>query len=210
MNLGTLNILPTRREFLKNALSAGTLFCVGCSNQFAAVPTVNKQKADAEKHPFKRDSGMTVEEAYQFAYQHGYISLLNNLAKEIGRDKFVSLLKKIGKEEAVRLMKSIVQNMRKRDFFMFKTMWKSQRPPYNLAKVYEITEETNTVFEIKYSECLYARMFLEEDAGDIGHATQCYSSDAFFGTFNSKLKYSNPKNFMLGDKICIERFAWEA
>ncbi|MFC2163606.1 L-2-amino-thiazoline-4-carboxylic acid hydrolase [Acidobacteriota bacterium] len=209
MNVKRLNILPTRREFLKNALPAGSLLCVGCSNLFAASSTDDTQQADTEKHPFKRDSGMTVEEAYQFSYQHGHIGLLKNLAKEIGRDKFVAMIKKIEKEEAVRLMKSVVQNMRKRDFFMFKTMWKSQRPPYNLAKVYEITEETDTVFEIKYSECLYARMFLEEDAADIGYATQCYSSDVFFETFNSKLKYSNPKNFMREDDICIERFDWE-
>jgi hypothetical protein len=203
------NFAPSRREFLKNALPTGTLFCFGCSSLFALPLTDDKQQSDTEKHPFKQDTGMTVEETYRFSYQHGYIDLLLRLAKEIGREKFVQMLMEISEESDIDLMKNIVQNMRKRDFTMLKIMSKNQTPPYNLAKVSEIVEETDTVYEIKYTECLYARMFRDENAADIGYALECSSSEAFFRTFNPKLKFTNPKNLMKGDDVCIYRWVWE-
>jgi hypothetical protein len=209
MMIKTSNFVPSRREFLKNALPAGALFGLGCSSLFALPLTDDKQQSDTEKHPFKQDTGMTVEETYQFAYQHGRIGQLKWLAKEIGREKFVEMLKQYALEEAKLVMTKIVQNMRKRDFSMLKIMMKNMNAPYNSCQVSEIVEETDRVYEIQHTECIYAKMFREDNAADIGYAVKCYDYETVYSTFNPKIKFSNPKNLMKGDDVCIERLVWE-
>ena len=64
------NFVSNRRQFLKNVLPAGTLFCLGCSNLFAMPIAGDKHKVSTEKHKFLEDSGMTAEEVFKFAVEN--------------------------------------------------------------------------------------------------------------------------------------------
>jgi hypothetical protein len=203
------HLFSNRREFLKNALPVGTLFCLGCSSLFALPNTDDKQQTATEKHPFAQNTGMTIEETYRFAFQHGRIGQLKWLAKEIGKEKFVEMLKQYAVEETKLVMTKVVQNMRKRDLGMMKIMKKNMSIPYNFSQVTEIVEDTDKVYEIKHTECIYAKLFREEDAADIGYAMICHSYETVYSVFNPKIKFSNPKNLMKGDDVCIERLVWE-
>ena len=205
----TSNFTPSRREFLKNALPAGTLFGLGCNNLFALPLTGSKHQTDTEKHPFKQKTGMTVEETYQFAYQHGRIGQLKWLAKEIGGEKFIEMLKQYSVKETKLVMTKVVQNMRKRDFSMLKIMLKNMSVPYNLNQVSEVVEDTDRVYEIHHTECIYAKIFREDNAADIGYAMKCCDYETVYTTFNPKIKFTNPKNLMKGDDVCIVRLVWE-
>jgi hypothetical protein len=203
------NLFSNRREFLKNALPVGTLFCLGCSNLFALLQPEDNKQTDAEKHPFAQTTGMTVEETFRFAYQHGRIGQLKWLAKEIGREKFVEMLKQYAVEATQLFMTKLVQNMRKRDLGMMKIMINNMSVPYNFTQVTKIVEDTDKVYELKHTECIYAKLFREEDAADIGYAIECHDNETVYSTFNPKIKYTNPKNLMKGDDVCIERLVWE-
>jgi hypothetical protein len=169
----------------------------------------NKQmQINPEIAPFKQKTGMTVEETYRFAFQHGRIGQLKWLAEESGREKFVEMLKQYSVEETKLVMTKVVQNMRKRDLGMLKIMMKNMSAPYNYSKVSEIVEDTDNVYEIKHTECIYAKMFREDDAADIGYAMMCHDYETVYTTFNPKIKFSNPKNLMKGDDVCIERLVW--
>jgi hypothetical protein len=203
------NIFSNRRQFLKNVLPAGTFFCLGCNSLFASPQSDSKKQTDTEKHPFKQKTGMTVEETYRFALQHGRIGQLKWLAKEIGKEKFIEMLKQYAVEETELVMTKVVQNMRKRDLGMLKIMMKNYNVPYNYTRVTEIVEDTDKVYEVHHSECIYAKLYREEDAADIGYAMVCHDYETVYSTFNPKIKFSNPKNLMKGDDVCIERLVWE-
>jgi hypothetical protein len=199
----------SRRQFIKNALPAGALFCFGCNSLFAMPQVGIGQNTNTEKHPFLQDAGMTVREVFQFKYQISTIDYMKKLQKYIGKEKFIEMLKKASVESDVEGTKDFVKKLRKNDFDMYKIMTKSLHPPYNLARVSEIVEDTDKVYEMKITECLWAQTFREADAAEIGYAMVCYSGEAQTDAFNSKLKFYNPKNLMKGDDVCIYRYVWE-
>jgi hypothetical protein len=203
------NFESSRRKFIKNALPAGALFCFGCDSLLALPAAFDKQQVDTEKHPFLRDAGMTARQVFQFKYQISTIAYMKKLQKYIGKEKFIELLKKASVESDVEITRSGLEKLRKNDFDMYKMMTKSLHPPYNLARVMEIVEDTDRTYELKITECLWAQTFREADAEEIGYAMVCYSGEAQTSAFNSKLKFYNPKNLMKGDDVCIYRYVWE-
>ena len=210
MIIKTSNFVSSRREFLKNVLPAGTLFCLGCGNLLAVPNPVYKQKAPAKKHKFLEDSGMTVEEVFKFAVEN-FAPYMQNLAKDIGKEKFIEMLKKASFEHTEQLIGSMTKNLPKKDMgaladFMSNFLNSS---PLNKALTYEIVEKTDKAFEVKFTECLWAKVFREANAADIGYAIHCYPIDAWARAFNPKIKGTLPKNLMEGQDACIVRFVWE-
>ena len=63
---------PNRREFLLRSFSSCALCCMAASGLTAA-----KMKADAflsdEDHKFLQDSGMSMQQVYDFAFKQWYI-----------------------------------------------------------------------------------------------------------------------------------------
>jgi len=204
------NFVSSRRQFLKNVLPAGTLFCLGCSNLLAMSISGDKKKALAEKHKFLEDSRMTVEEVFKLVYQES-IPILQNLANDIGREKFIEMLKKASSKKTTQLITDITNNLSKKDMAALAYFFTAivNTFPYNKALTYEITEKTDKVFEMKFTECLFAKILREMNASDIGYALQCNTTDAFARAFNPKIKGTHPKTLMQGHDICIERFVWE-
>lgn len=202
-------ILSGRRQFLKNALPAGALFCLGCNHLFSLPLAEDEHQANAEKHPFLRDAGMTAQQVFQFTYQMSFIPTMKKLQKYIGKEKFIEMVKKASAEADAESIRGVVEKMRKTDLDMFKIMTKSLHPPYSLARVMEIVEDTDKTYELKITECLWAKTFREADAAELGYAWMCYSGKAQTSAFNPKLNWYNPKNLMRGDDVCIYRYVWE-
>jgi hypothetical protein len=206
----TSNVVSSRRQFLKNVLPAGTIFCFGCSNLLAMPISEDKKKASTEKHKFLEDSGMTVEEVFKLVYQES-IPILQNLANDIGREKFIEMLKKASSKNTTQGITDMTKNLPKKDMAALADFLNGMVNtfPYNKALTYEITEKTDKVFEIKFTECLFAKILREMNAADIGYAFLCYPTGAFARAFNPKIKGTHPKTLMQGHDVCIERFVWE-
>ncbi len=210
MIIKTSNFVSSRRQFLKNVLPAGTLFCLGCSNLLAMHNGLDGQEVSEKKHKFLEDSGMTVEEVYKLVYQES-IPIFQNLADDIGREKFIEMLKKASSKNTTQLFTDMTKNLPKKDMAALADFLKGMINtfPYNKALTYEITEKTDKVFEIKFSECLFAKILREMNAADIGYAFLCSPTGAFARAFNPKIKGTHPKTLMQGHDVCIERFVWE-
>jgi hypothetical protein len=206
----TLNFVSSRRQFLKNVLPAGTLFCFGCSNLLAMPISGDKKKASTEKHKFLEDSGMTAEEVYNFAVQN-CAPFMQNLAKEIGKEKFLEMLKKSSYEYWEQFTAGMTKNLPKKDIGAFADFMNNltSSPLSKKALTYEIVKKTDKVFEMKFTECLWAKAFREANAADIGYAIHCYPIDAFSHAFNPKIKGTIPKTLMEGHDVCTVRFVWE-
>ena len=199
-----------RRQFLTKTLPLGTLFCLGCENLLALPTILGGAQASGQKAKFLDDSGMTVEDVYKLGYGF-FVPLLQTLAKEVGREKFVRMVEKASAENAAFMIAGAAKDLPRRDlkaFAGFMQSWMST-PPFDKAFTYEFVENTDKVLEMKVTECLPARIWREANAADIGYALECSGSDAIAKAFNPKMKGLGVKNMLKGDSFCIERFVLE-
>lgn len=201
----------SRRRFLSRDFPAGALLCVGCQNVFAATKALADQQASVQKPKYSQNSGMTSEEVFHFAL--GYcVPLFQNFQKKLGSRKFIELLEKASAESISERVVSRAKSYPTRDLKALGDLLLSSlsRPPLDKALTYEVIENSDTVFEIKFTECLMARLYREMNAADIGYAIECSPSEAAAKAFNPKLKLTYPRNIMRGDSICIERIVLDA
>jgi hypothetical protein len=205
------SFITSRRQFLTNILPAGTLFCLGCSNLLAIQQSQDKPKVASEKHKFLQDSGMTYQQVFQFAYG-GYISIMQELVNDGEKDKFIEMLKKASSEATAKSIKQRFKDLPKRDIAAIAKMM-TGNPFYKNTLTYEIVEQSDKAFEVKISECLYAKTFRgakEPNAADIGYASLCHSDFAFIRAFNPKIKLIRTKTLMQGHDCCNHRYVLES
>jgi len=161
-----------------------------------------------DTHKFQQDSGMTLEQVYDFAYT-GYISLMQSLAKEFGEDVFMEALKRASFQEAVAHYQEADANAPVHDLATF-TEWARNLNQYRRQRLtFDIVQDTETVFEIKVTECVWAKTFREENAAEIGYATVCHRDFAMCQAFSPKVKLIRTKTLMQGDACCDHRWVWE-
>lgn len=203
------NLASNRRDFLLNVLPAGTLVCLGCGNLSALTAGQDTQKAAKQKHKFLNDSGMTTKEVFDFSYLT-YISAMQNLAQTIGKGKFIEMLKTAFADTTAQQMKIAFKDMPNRDLVSLSTFLLDlvKLNPFKNALTYEVVEKTDKAFELRYSECLFAKTFREANAAEVGYATCCYPDYAFVLAFNPKLKMIRTKTLMQGNDCCSPRVVW--
>jgi len=194
-------------------LPAGTLFCLGCGNLLAVESGQEAQKAAEKKHKFQEDSGMTIEGILKYANET-YVPILQSLANDVGREKFLDMLRKASVENITQLVSAIAKDFPNRDLAAFADMMNIivfNSFPTNKMLTFEIVQKTDKVFEVKATECLAAKLFREMKAEDIGTSVFCYPwcDNPISQAFNPKIRGTLPKNLMKGDEVCIARFVWE-
>lgn len=212
MNIKKFSSLPSRREFLLNILPAGTLLCLGCTSLLASPQEEKESKSPSGKHKFLEDSKMSFMDVYGFTFQGNFIPVMQILANEIGKEKFVEMLKKASSEAAAQNIKRQTQNIPKKDFPTFlTTFYEPMKKSYFWKHVltYEDIEKTEKTFEVKISECLWAKTFRDAKASDIGYASICYPDYAMASAFNPKIKMIRSKTLMQGHDCCNHRYVWE-
>ena len=57
------------------------------------------------------------------------------------------------------------------------------------------------------NECLYAKTFRENDAGDIGYAAICIADFAVTDEFNKSIKLTRNSCLMKGDSCCLFEYS---
>jgi hypothetical protein len=196
----------SRRKFLTKNLPAGALMCLGCKNLLSSpVGLMNPQEA-VQKAKYLMDSGMSTEDVFRFAYNY-CVPIYKKFGEKMGNEKLIQMLKEASAENMTGFIKSMTKgepgNM---------TAWAgfiksfSSKPPYDKAFTYEVVEESDKVFEVKYTECLVAKLYKEMNASDIGYAIECSPSEKIAKAFNPKMEVKSLKNTMKGDEVCWERF----
>lgn len=195
-----------RRKFLTRQLPAGALVCLGCKNLLAAEGMKSMPQEIVQKSKYQTDSGMTTEDVFKFAYGYS-LPIFQFMEKKLGKERLIELLKGASAENSEGLMKSFTKgvpgNMKTLSDMV--KAWMSS-PPYSNGFSYLVTEESDTIFEIKYTECPAAKFYREMNASDIGYAIECAGSDKMAKAFNPRMEAKSAGNMMKGDDFCIERF----
>jgi len=160
------------------------------------------------KHKFLEDSNMSFQEVFNFAYK-GLIPILQNLAKELGEDHFLEALKKVALEAALRDGQDTAHHLPCNDFAAFNVWPRDHINFWNHVLTSEIVEDTPQAYEIKVTECLWAKTFREIGAADIGYLLFCHPDYAYCQGFNPRITMRRSKTLMQGDDHCNHRWLWE-
>lgn len=210
--------VSTRREFLQGLFPVGTLLCSGCGLLSASGTGQDNSQNKPAQHKFLEDSGLTMREAFRFAFQWTYIPMMKELAARIGREKLVEMVKEATGVYWGQLARNYAQRLQKMDLDGF-FAWDTLDPPIEDAErrkrfwSYALTSQriarTPESYEIKITECLWAQAFREVNAADLGFATICHGDEAMAAAFDPRLKLTRTKTLMSGDDCCHFRWVWE-
>jgi hypothetical protein len=197
--------VPLSRRKLFTILQAGAVGCLGCA-QAAARASAAQQSAPAT-HSWTEKADVTWEEMFRFAYQKDLIPLFQALAERLGREEFVRMLRYAG--DAVVQRKSAGRPPVVPDLVTFAANMKNIPPLIQHALDAEIVEQTAEALEYRVKRFLWAKVFRESDAADIGHALVCHPDYAVARSLNPKLKLIRNKSLMQGDDCCVLRYVME-
>ena len=111
------------------------------------------------KHKFLEGSDLTFQQVFDFAFKR-LIPVLQGLAQELGEDNFLEALRKVASEGAFKAGQEIARQLPSNDLAAFKA---AGEPGYFGKHVLtlEMVEDTPQAFEVKVTECLWAKTFRE-------------------------------------------------
>lgn len=212
------NLASSRREFLHGLFPAGALLCSGCGLLSASSRLQDNSQDTPAKHKFLEDSGLTMREAFRFAFLWNYIPMMEALSAQIGREKLIEMLREATDAYWGQQARRFGQRLQKKDLYAYfdmdtldPTIDNAEHRKHfgSLAITTQRIEATPKSYEMKVTECLWAQTFREAKAADIGFASVCYGDEAMAAAYDPRLKLTRPKVLMKGDDCCHFRLVWE-
>ncbi len=198
----------TRRDFLTKAVPACAVSCLAANRVFASSPWIGKSLFDQEEHKFDKEiPGLKMTYRRMAAIRNrSFIRFARFLQEEIGEERVIKLIKKQTEQRLKEQAKKDLERLGKSDFKSYISIF---RDPAMLASLtMEIIEDTDTVFEIRVTDCLSAESFLPYKAGDIGYAAVCWGDYNWASDFNPKIKLIRDKTLMQGHDCCNHKYIW--
>ncbi|MDH4272649.1 MAG: L-2-amino-thiazoline-4-carboxylic acid hydrolase [Candidatus Aminicenantes bacterium] len=197
-----------RRRFLTTLMPACALTCLGARNVLGSDFHGARPVLQEAKHKFDAPFDRPLTYRQLFGARYGeFIQLAKALEKEMGREKLLDFLKK---NTEARLFQLGQQQAKQSPDQTFSTYVKTFRgPAYDKTLTMQIVEDSDKVFELKVTECLWASVFLQAKAGEIGYAAVCFGDYAWAQGFNSKIRMVRDKTLMQGHDCCNHRYVWE-
>lgn len=198
----------SRRDFLTKAVPACAVSCFAANSIFAATPWIGKPFFEQEGHKFDKEiPGLKVTYRRLAAMRNrSFIRFARFLQEEIGKERVIELIKKQTEQRLKEQAKKDLERLGKSDFKSYISIF---RDPAMLASLtMEVIEDTDTVFEIRVTDCLSAESFLPYKAGDIGYAAVCWGDYSWASDFNPKIKLIRDKTLMQGHDYCNHKYVW--
>lgn len=198
----------SRRDFLTKTVPVCAASCLAASTLFAKSPLIGKSLLEQEGHKFdKKLPGPEMTYRRYSAIRHqSFIRFARFLQKEIGEERVIELIKKQTEQRLKEQAQRDLKRLGKSDFKSYISIF---RDPGMLASLtMEIIEDTDTVFEIRVTDCLAAESYLPYKAGDIGYAAVCWGDYNWASDFNPKIKMIRDKTLMQGHDCCNHKYIW--
>ncbi len=198
----------SRRDFFIKAAPVCALSYLAADRVFAGSPWVGKSFLQQEEHKFDKEiPGLKMTYRRMASMRNrSFIRFARFLQEEIGEERVIELIKKQTEQRLKEQAKRDLQRLGNSDFKSYISIFK--RPGMLASLTMEIIEDTDTIFEIRVTDCLAAESFLPHKAGDIGYAAVCWGDYNWASDFNSKIKLIRDKTLMQGHDCCNHKYIW--
>lgn len=195
-----------RRQLLTRVMPMCSLACL-CSGWVGAGDAEKTDTAQSEGvHKFDVEFEQKTSVLRQVSGENRrFIEFIKNLQTELGEDELVRLLEVDSAAYGRRVGKRQAENSPDSSFATFVTTF---RPPrYDRTLSLQITEDTDKVFQLRVTECVWAKVFRDAGLGGrIGHAAVCNMDYYWPQAFNPDFKMERDKTLMQGDDHCNHRY----
>ena len=196
----------SRRDFLTKTVPFCAVSCLAANRVFVSSPRIGKLLFDQEEHKFDKEIPGVTYRRMAVVRDQSFIMFARFLQEEIGEERVIELIKKQTEQRLKEQAKKDLDRLGKSDFKSYISIF---RDPEMLASLtMEIIEDTDTVFEIRVTDCLAAEAFLPHKAGDIGYAAVCWGDYTWASHFNPKIKLIRDKTLMQGHDCCNHKYIW--
>ena len=197
----------TRRGFISGLAPVCALSCLSMKKAMAWNFSERDQIQESSGHKFDKSYNrqLTYRQVSDIRYRN-FISLAKDLEKEMGKEALIEFLKKRTLAQLLVEGKAYAKRSPDTSFRTFSNIFKN--PWMEASLTMEIIEDTDTVFEVKVTECLVGDTFLRAQAGEIGNAAVCIGDYTFAEGFNPKIKMIRDKTLTSGHSYCNHRYVW--
>jgi hypothetical protein len=201
-------ILSSRRDFITKTVPGCALSCFAANGIIAGSPWISNSYFEQEEHKFDKEiPGLKMTYRRMAAMRNrSFIRFARFLQEEIGEQRVIELIKKQTEQRLKEQAKRDLEKLGKSDFKSYISIFRD--PGMVASLTMEIIEDTDTVFEIKVTDCLSAESFLPYKAGDIGYAAVCWGDYNWASDFNPKIKLIRDKTLMQGHDCCNHKYIW--
>ena len=194
-----------RRRLLIRTMPACALACLG-SSALPGVAALAQEASEQELHKFdvKRDAKLSRKQVVMFENSQLF-NFIRTLQTELEESELSRLLNAYSANTGRRTGENQRKNSPDGEFQTFVATF---RPPrLEDALTHEIVEDSEKVFEVRVTECVWAAAFREAGLdGEIGHAAVC-NMDYYWPTaFNSDFIMERDKTLMQGHDHCNHRY----
>ncbi len=195
-----------RRRFLTQVVPACSLACL-CAGRVRADEAPQKGSSDNDgEHKFEVEFDQKTTMLQQVTGQNrSLIDFIKSLQSELEEEELVRLLKVYSADVGRRVGERQAKNSPNTTFQTFVSTF---RPPrYEKALTMEITEDTDKVFQLRVTECVWAKVYRDAGLGGaIGHAAVCNMDYYWPPAFNPNFKMERTATLMQGDDHCNHRY----
>ena len=195
-----------RRRFLVQVVPACSLACL-CAGRLCSQEAAKPEASETEgQHKFEVEFEQKTTTLQQVTRgNRGYIEFIKTLQSELEEEELLRLLKihsaSIGRQVGERQAANSPDTS-------FQTFVATFRPPaFDKTLTLEIVEDTEKTFELRITECVWAKVYRDAGlGGEIGHAAVCNMDYHWPPAFNKDLKMERTKTLMQGDDLCNHRY----
>jgi hypothetical protein len=195
-----------RRSFMTHLVPACSLAYLAPSSLLAYAAGQEETPVDPAVHKFDVKSSVELSSRQRIAMEsRKLIEFIKFLQQEIDSKELLRLLNLYSAEVGRQIAARQVKNSPDTSFQSFVSTF---RPPrFANLLTHEIVVDTEKVFELRVTECIWASVFREAGLdGEIGHAAFCNMDYYWPPAFNPSFKMERNKTLMQGHEYCNHRY----
>jgi hypothetical protein len=195
-----------RRELLVRTAPACAVACLGLGSTPGLAASLTGMSCQ-EVHKFDQELERTLTPRYLArAVNSGLFDMIRTLRRELGDPEAIRLLNLNSDEMGRERGRMQAERSPDTSFESFVSMFR-QMASTGESLTAVVVEDSEEVFELKVTECLWEAVFREAGlAGEIGHAAVCNMDYTWPTTFNPDFKMERTKTLMQGDDCCNHRY----
>jgi hypothetical protein len=153
-------------------------------------------------------SGITYEQYFRDKCRE-MVCFAEEFERVLGRNKTLEIIGKARERYIAEITKK--ERGLAKSFEDFKAHEKAENasPYFSNTLTFTYPEETPSKFTVHVTECLWAKVFKEMRATDLGYVLNCQPDFAYAKAWNPNIKLKRTKTLMQGDDCCDLTFYWE-